>query len=107
MNTRHRLDRAYKNAKIIHFDDTAKFVFFSDCHRGDKSFADEFARNENIYYHAIKHYYKEGFTYLELGDGDELWESNSFDDILKAHKNVYHLLQKFHFDKRLHLSRLN
>ncbi len=103
MNTRHRLDRAYKNAKIIHFDDTAKFVFFSDCHRGDKSFADEFARNENIYYHAIKHYYKEGFTYLELGDGDELWESNSFDDILKAHKNVYHLLQKFHFDKRLHL----
>ncbi len=103
MNTRRRLDRAYKHAKIIPFDDTAKFVFFSDCHRGDKSFADEFARNENIYYHAIKHYYKEGFTYLELGDGDELWESNSFDDILKAHKDVYHLLQKFHFDNRLHL----
>lgn len=103
MNTRRRLNRAYSNAKVVHFDDTDKFVFFSDCHRGDKSFADEFARNENIYYHAIKHYYKEGFTYLELGDGDELWESNSFEDILKAHKNVYHLLQKFHFDKRLHL----
>lgn len=103
MNTKQRLDRAYNNAKEILFSDADKLVFFSDCHRGDKSFADDFARNENIYYHALKHYYKEGFTYCELGDGDELWENSSFESILHAHKNVYSLLQKFHFENRLHL----
>ena len=103
MNTKKRLDRAYKNARRVSFKNGDKLVFFSDCHRGDNSFADDFARNENIYYHALKHYYKEGFTYLELGDGDELWENLSFSTILKAHKNVYGLLQKFHFENRLHL----
>jgi len=103
MNSRQRLNRAYKNAKIVHFSDKDKFIFFSDCHRGDKSFADDFARNENIYFHALSHYYKEGFTYCELGDGDELWENRSFGSILNAHKNVYKLLQKFFLESRLHL----
>lgn len=103
MKTKQRLDRAYKQAKEIAFSNEDKLIFFSDCHRGDKSFADDFARNENIYYHALKHYYNEGFTYCELGDGDELWENSSFESILRAHKNVYRLLQKFHFEDRLHL----
>lgn len=103
MNTKQRLDRAYKEAKEIVFSDSDKFIFFSDCHRGDKSFADDFARNENIYFHALKHYYNEGFIYCELGDGDELWEHSSFESILMAHKNVYALLQKFHLQNRLHL----
>lgn len=103
MNTKQRLDRAYKKAKEVSFSNADKFIFFSDCHRGDKSFADDFARNENTYYHALTHYYNEGFTYCELGDGDELWENSSFESILRAHKNVYTLLQKFHYDDRLHL----
>jgi len=103
MNTRKRLDRAYRTAKKVSFSTTDKLVFFSDCHRGDKSFADDFARNENIYQHALRYYYREGFTYFELGDGDELWENTSFETILKAHKNVYDLLQKFHYENRLHL----
>lgn len=103
MNTKQRLDRAYKEAKEVVFSDSDKLIFFSDCHRGDKSFADDFARNENIYFHALKHYYNEGFIYCELGDGDELWEHSSFESILMAHKNVYALLQKFHLQNRLHL----
>lgn len=103
MNSRGRLDRAYKNARKISFGNEDKLIFFSDCHRGDKSFADDFARNENIYFHALKHYYNEGFIYCELGDGDELWEHSSFESILMAHKNVYALLQKFHLQNRLHL----
>ena len=62
-----RLDRAYQNAHVIPFDDDSKFILFSDCHRGDNSFADDFANNRNIYYHALKHYYVEGFNYAELG----------------------------------------
>lgn len=103
MSSQSRLDRAYKNAKVIPFDDTSKFIFFSDCHRGDNSFADDFANNRNIYFHALKHYYTEGFTYCELGDGDELWENLSFEAIFRAHKDVYELLQLFHTDYRLNL----
>ncbi|WP_108804915.1 metallophosphoesterase family protein [Aquimarina sp. Aq107] len=103
MSSQSRLDRAYKNAKIISFDDSSKFILFSDCHRGDNSFADDFANNRNIYFHALKHYYNEGYTYCELGDGDELWENLNFEIILRAHKNVYELLQKFFFENRLEM----
>ncbi len=103
MSSSTRLTRAYKQAKRIYYDDTSKFVFFSDCHRGDNSFADDFAKNRNIYYHALKFYYKEGFHYCELGDGDELWENHSFKTIFEAHKNVYRLLSKFHSEQRLHM----
>lgn len=98
-----RLDKAFREAKKVNFDNTSKFVFFSDCHRGDNSFADDFANNRNIYFHALKHYYAEGFTYCELGDGDELWENLTFQPILEAHKNVYELMQLFYDQDRLHL----
>ena len=38
MSSNLRLSRAYKNAKVVPFDDSSKFVLFSDCHRGDNSF---------------------------------------------------------------------
>ncbi len=98
-----RLDRAYKAAKVVDFDNDSKFILFSDCHRGDNSFADDFANNRNIYFHALKHYYKGGFQYFELGDGDELWENLSFNSILNAHKNVFLIMKKFHDVNKLHM----
>lgn len=103
LTSKARLDNAYQKAKIVNFDDTSKIILFSDCHRSDNSFADDFANNRNIYFHALKHYYAEGFTYCELGDGDELWENISFEPILEAHKNVYALMQLFFSQHRLHL----
>jgi predicted phosphodiesterase len=103
MSSNARLSRAYKNAKVLLFDDASKFILFSDCHRGDNSFADEFANNRNIYFHALTHYYREGFQYCELGDGDELWENLKFQDVFDAHKNVYQLLRKYHLENRLHM----
>jgi len=102
-SSKKRLDNAYKTAKTIDFDDDSKFILFSDCHRGDNSFADDFANNRNIYFHALKHYYAEGFQYCELGDGDELWENLSFSALLNAHKNVYMLMKAFHKENRLHM----
>ena len=102
MSSHSRLDRAYREARVIPFDDGSRFILFSDCHRGDNSFADDFANNRNIYYHALRHYYREGFCYLELGDGDELWENLSFESIFEAHKNVYQLLRQFHLERRLY-----
>lgn len=103
MSSQTRLSRAYKEAKRIPFNNTDKFILFSDCHRGDSSFADDFANNRNIYFHALNHYFKENFQYIELGDGDELWENLSFKDIFEANKNVYLLIQKFFNHNRLHL----
>ncbi|MFC4723182.1 serine/threonine protein phosphatase [Geojedonia litorea] len=103
MSSATRFNRAYQNAKVIPFSNTDKFILFSDCHRGDNSFADDFANNRNIYFHALKHYYAEGFQYCELGDGDELWENLSFEPIFEAHQNVYLLMKLFHEQNRLHL----
>ena len=103
MNSQKRLDRAYRQAKVIPFDDQSRFILFSDCHRGDNSFADDFANNRNIYFHALKQYFGKGFHYVELGDGDELWENLHFGSLFEAHKNVYLLLRKFHEEKRLHM----
>jgi len=103
LSSKKRLDRAFKHAKVLPFDDSSKFILFSDCHRGDNSFADDFANNRNIYFHALKHYYSEGFQYCEIGDGDELWENLAFKPIFEAHKNVYLLMKLFHEQGRLHL----
>lgn len=103
MSSHDRLTKAYKEAKRVSFTNQDKFILFSDCHRGDSSFADDFANNRNIYFHALQHYYKEGFSYIELGDGDELWENLFFKTIFEANKNVYKLLQQYHFSNRLHM----
>ncbi|MGJ5642634.1 serine/threonine protein phosphatase [Formosa sp. S-31] len=101
--SRKRLDKAYKTAKRISFDSTSKFIFFSDCHRGDNSFADDFANNRNLYYHALKYYCKHDFHYCELGDGNELWENLTFKTVFEAHKNVYLLIKQFHDKQKLDL----
>jgi predicted phosphodiesterase len=102
MSSQSRISNTYKNAKRIAFNDNSKFIIFSDCHRGDNSFADDFANNRNIYYHALKHYYTEGFTYCEVGDGDELWENIEFKSIFEAHENVFNLMKQFYAEGRLH-----
>ena len=73
MFTDKRLSKAYQNAKIEYFDKHSKYIFFSDCHRGDDSVSDEFARNQIILLHALNYYYNHGYTYVEVGDGDEMW----------------------------------
>jgi predicted phosphodiesterase len=103
MSSSKRLTAAKLHAKRIEFSNEDKFIFFSDCHRGDNSFADDFANNRNIYFHALNYYFDQGFQYCELGDGDELWENTSFDALFEAHKNVYQLLKKFHINGRLHM----
>jgi len=102
MSSKKRITKAYRTAPRVTFTDQSKFIVLSDCHRGDNSFADDFSNNRNIYHHALKHYYKEGFTYCELGDGDELWENLEFKSILEAHKNVFLLMQKFFKENRLY-----
>jgi len=103
MSTSKRLTEVFKSAKEVPFDDSSKFIFFSDCHRGDNSWADDFAHNQNLFFHALNHYYNEGFTYIEIGDGDELWENKRFADIRKAYSHIFWLMSKFHQNNMLYL----
>ncbi len=102
MSAESRISRAFKNAKKIPFNKNSKFVLFSDGHRGNNGFADDFARNRGIFKHALNYYYQKDYTYIELGDGDELWENGTFSSIFKANKHVYLLLKKFHDKNRLY-----
>ena len=74
MSTGKRLGRLFETAPRIPFSNKSKIVLFSDCHRGDGGAADNFAKNQNIYFHALNYYYENGFAYFELGDGEELWK---------------------------------
>ena len=103
MNKKKHLSRVFNEAfkNTITYNDTSKFILFSDCHRGDNSFSDDFAHNQTIFYHALYYYYKEGFTYIEIGDGEELWENKYFSDIREAYSSIYQLMKKFYDKKRL------
>jgi UDP-2,3-diacylglucosamine pyrophosphatase LpxH len=97
-----RLKAIFEKAVRVPFSNRDRLVFFSDVHRGNNSWADEFARNEIIYTYALQHYYDEGFTYFEVGDGDELLKFKYIEPIRIAHEQVYRLLQKFHEKRRLY-----
>jgi len=103
MSVRKRLTEVFINSREINFDEASKFIIFSDCHRGDNTWADDFAHNQQIYFHALKTYYSQGFTYIELGDGDELWENKSFNAIRRAQSHIFWIMREFHLAGRLHL----
>lgn len=103
MNKLEKVTRVFGKSDIIPFDDSSNFVLMSDCHRGDGSRSDNFINNRNIFYSALTQYYYRNFTYIELGDGDELWENRRLSDIIQIHKEVFSLISKFHDDKRLYL----
>lgn len=96
------LSRVFAEARRIPFTNDDRIVFFSDIHRGDNSWADEFARNELTYGYALQHYFDAGFTYVEVGDGDELMKFRHVETIRIAHEPIYRQLQKFHQAGRLH-----
>ena len=98
-----KLLRLYKNSSILPFGREEKIVILSDIHRGDGSYSDSLIGNKNIYLSALNYYYKEGYTLIEAGDGDELWKNKSFIDIAYNHKDIFKVLNKFNNKKRLHL----
>ncbi|MGI6578292.1 MAG: metallophosphoesterase [Eubacteriales bacterium] len=97
-----RITKSIESASEILFDDRSRIVIMSDCHRGDgDGRGDNFEKNQTIYYAAINHYYQEGFTYIELGDGEELWEIAEMREIQEMYDHIYDLLAKFYNEGRL------
>lgn len=103
MSTATRLSKSFKNVPILPLNYNSRYVLFSDCHRGRGNSNDNFLKNQHLYFAALKHYYEMGFTYLEPGDGDELWENRSLKEIMDIHDNVYCLLSMFNKNGRLYM----
>ncbi len=103
MSVSSRLVHAFENAPVLSFTHRSRYVLMSDCHRGVGTTSDNFLKNQHLYYAALEHYYKNGFTYIELGDGDELWENRSMKNIIEVHEDAFEMFTKFSRQGRLYL----
>lgn len=98
-----RLSALYDSAREVLFDDASRLVFFSDCHRGDRSQNDAFTANEPLFLKALTYYFDLGFTYFEVGDGDELWQNRRLSRVIRSHRPIFNFLHRFDAQDRLHL----
>jgi len=78
---------------------TQKIIVFSDQHKGAKDHADDFAICENNYVSALQYYFNENFLFINLGDGEELWENNIF-QVKKYNKASFEKEKLFQQQKR-------
>lgn len=102
MSYRSRINKALGQAIQLPLYSHSKYVIFSDCHRGTGSENDNFVKNEFIYLAAMNYYFRRNFTYLELGDGDELWENRSLSDIKSMHPESFELISRFNDSHRFY-----
>ena len=103
MGYKKRLEHAFDGAPVLSLCAGKKYVLFSDCHRGDGTNNDNFLKNRHLYLAALRYYAKCGYTYIELGDGDELWENRSMEQIKEIHGEVFELLSQFYREGRLYM----
>lgn len=103
MSYQKRLDHAFINAPVLPITRESKYVIFSDCHRGIGNNNDNFHKNSNSYFAALQYYYQRDFCYIEAGDGDELWENYTLDQIIEIHSDVFEQLSCFQKKGRLFL----
>lgn len=103
MSSISRLQKAYEGALRLPLTFQSKYVLFSDCHRGVGNTNDNLLKNQALCTAALGHYCKTGFTCVELGDGDELWENRALEPIIDAHSSIFRLLKDFYVQNRLYL----
>lgn len=70
-----------------------RYIILSDTHRGDRAAGtDEFAPNEAVYCHALRHYLESDFRLVLNGDIEEGWKA-AFADILRAYAETAYALE--------------
>ena len=94
------LNNIYENGFNLEFDNQSKIVLISDVHRGDGTYSDSLLPNRNIYITALKYYLKNDYTYIEVGDGDELWKNKNFNEIDYFYDYIYKIFNKFSKKKK-------
>ncbi|MEO5684435.1 MAG: metallophosphoesterase [Chitinophagaceae bacterium] len=78
---------------------TGRFIIFSDQHKGTRDAADDFAIAEKNYTAALDYYYSNNYTFINLGDCEELWESTP-DKVMEVNKTVLESEARFLLQNR-------
>jgi UDP-2,3-diacylglucosamine pyrophosphatase LpxH len=103
MSKKHqRLSEVLSKSDQIEIDNESRLILFSDIHRGDNSWADEFTSTKTLYAYALEHYLREGYIYIEVGDGDELIKNSNPKFIQRAHFDIYQILRDFYLEDRFY-----
>ena len=76
-----------------------KFIIFSDHHKGNKDHSDDFANNEPNYLAALDYYFQNKFTYINLGDAEELWKFSA-QQVIPKNIKALQSEAKFHQEKK-------
>ncbi len=103
ISTYKRLEKVYNEAKVLPLSRGSKYVLMSDCHRGVGAWNDNFLPNQNLFFAALQEYFRCGYTYIELGDGDELWENRDICQIIQTHSNAFWMMAQFYKDSRFYM----
>jgi hypothetical protein len=89
------LDGALARAPVRTLDlDDARWIVFSDHHKGKRDGADDFQAAEKAYHAALGYYLEAGYTLAVLGDVEELWECRPR-DVLRAYPRTFALERAF------------
>ncbi len=97
-----RIQKTYRDSLNLPLKPSSRYAVFSDCHRGTGKANDNFLQDEYLYLAALRYYFQRGFAYIELGDGDELWENRSMKSIKENHKQSYEMLSMFYMQNRFY-----
>jgi len=75
-----------KSGSMFSFDPQEQsIIIFSDHHKGARDGSDDFRLAEKNYLAALDYYNEQKFFYVNLGDGEELWE-NTIMSVMKFNK---------------------
>lgn len=66
----------------------SRLIVFSDQHKGNSSWADDFSICEKNYTSALDYYNNQAYTLISLGDSEELWKFKPH-EILSTHMESY------------------
>lgn len=97
------MNEVYRNACVLPLNRASRYVLMSDCHRGVGNWTDNFLPNQHLFFAALQEYYRFGYTYIELGDGDELWENRDLCQIIQIHSGAFWMLSRFYEECRMYM----
>ncbi|MEI2747723.1 MAG: hypothetical protein V9E88_03050 [Ferruginibacter sp.] len=94
----HKNSRDEKNKQVLVLPvslESAKIIIFSDQHKGNGTWADDFKACSRNYCAALNHYNSQGYTLINMGDSEELWKFK-INDIMKVHHETFIAEAAFH-----------
>ena len=77
-----------KRGQLIEFDPSSKLIIFSDQHKGNRNYSDDFALSEKNYLAALRYYNEQDYLFCSLGDSEELWK-NTLIGVVKNNKETF------------------